>query len=126
MGHYVLLIVEGRLWRRKSKKKNQEKRIKSVTEISKEDATKQETSAQISKEEGKLNEEKFKQIKEGMTLEEVFKIVGSKGKVISETGTNGDSNHTVIYEFETAGAFSTANMTFQENKIINKTQIGLN
>jgi len=63
MGHYVLLIVEGRLWRRKSKKKNQEKRKKSVTEISKEDATKQETSAQVSKEEGKLNEEKFKQIK---------------------------------------------------------------
>jgi len=61
-----------------------------------------------------------------MTLEEVFKIVGSKGKIISETGTNGDSNHIVIYEFETAGAFSTANMTFQDNKIINKTQIGLN
>ncbi|MGG2085276.1 hypothetical protein [Lysinibacillus pakistanensis] len=34
------------------------------------------------------NEEKFKQIKEGMTFEEVFNIVGSKG-------TNCDSNHTV-------------------------------
>ncbi len=110
----------------KAKRRIRRKEKKSVTEISKEDATKQETSAQVSKEEGKLNEEKFKQIKEGMTLEEVFKIVGSKGKVISETGTNGDSNHTVIYEFETAGAFSTANMTFEENKIINKTQIGLN
>ena len=61
-----------------------------------------------------------------MTFEEGFNIVGSNGKVISETGTNGDSNHTVKYEFETAGAFSTANMTFQDNKIINKTQIGLN
>ncbi|MDM5232525.1 DUF3862 domain-containing protein [Lysinibacillus pakistanensis] len=79
----------------------------------------------MSKEDGKLTEEKFKQIKEGMTLEEVFNIVGLEGKVISETGTDGDSNHTVIYEFETAGAFSTANMTFQDNKIINKTQIGL-
>lgn len=89
------------------------------------DSTKQETTAPAAKEEtssGKLTEEKFKQIKEGMTFEEVFTIVGSKGKVISESGTDGDSNHTVIYEFETDGSFSTANMTFQGNKLINKTQ----
>ncbi|MGG2111893.1 hypothetical protein ABFY60_15445 [Lysinibacillus pakistanensis] len=98
---------------------------KPVTETSKEDATKQETSAPVTKEDGKLTEEKFKQIKEGMTFEEVFNIVGSKGKVISETGTDGDSNHIVIYEFETDGSFSTANMTFQGNKLINKTQIGM-
>ncbi|UPW82057.1 DUF3862 domain-containing protein [Lysinibacillus sp. Ag94] len=97
-------------------------------EKSKVDSTKQETTAPAAKEEtssGKLTEEKFKQIKEGMTYEEVFNIVGSKGKVISEIGTDGDSNHTVIYEFETDGSFSTANMTFQGNKLINKTQIGM-
>lgn len=93
----------------------------------KEESTKQETTAPATKEEtssGKLTEEKFKQIKEGMTFEEVFNIVGSKGKVISETGTDGDSNHTVIYEFETDGSFSTANMTFQGNKLINKIGMG--
>ncbi|WP_313373251.1 hypothetical protein [Lysinibacillus pakistanensis] len=57
-----------------------------------------------------------------MTFEEVFNIVGSKG-------TNCDSNHTVIDEFETAGAFSTANMTFQGNKNSNRfkfTALGFN
>ncbi len=101
---------------------------KPVEESKKEDTTKQKTTAPATKEEtksDKLTEEKFKQIKEGMTYEEVVKIVGSEGKVISETGVAGDPYHTVMYEFETDGTFSTSSMMFQGGKLINKTQIGV-
>ncbi len=75
---------------------------KPAAETPKEDATKQETSAPAAKEGNvKLTEEKFKQIKEGMTYEEVVKIVGAEGKVLSETGSTGEPHHTVMYEFET-------------------------
>ncbi|AVK84462.1 hypothetical protein C3943_13215 [Lysinibacillus sp. B2A1] len=98
---------------------------KPVTETSKEDATKQETSAPVTKEDGKLTEEKFKQIKEGMTYEEVVKIVGAEGKVLSETGSAGEPHHTVMYEFETDGVLSSSTMMFQGGKLINKTQVGV-
>ncbi|UXJ70448.1 hypothetical protein [Lysinibacillus fusiformis] len=45
--------------------------------------SKQEASAPAAKEEGKLTEEKFKQIKDGMTYEEVVKIVGAEGNIMS-------------------------------------------
>ncbi|MGM7634213.1 DUF3862 domain-containing protein [Bacillus sp. Hm123] len=73
----------------------------------------------------KLTKEKFDQIKDGMTYEEVVKIVGSEGKLMSETGDPGTEFHTQMYEFETDGAFTGANMTFQGGKLMNKTQIGL-
>ena len=99
---------------------------KPVTETSKEDTTKQETSAPATKEEnGKLTEEKFKQVKEGMTYEEVVKIVGAEGKILSETGSAGEPHHTVMYEFETDGVLSSSTMMFQGGKLINKAQIGV-
>lgn len=101
---------------------------KPVEESKKEEATKQETSAPATKEEaesGKLTEEKFKQIKEGMTYEEVVKIVGAEGKVMSETGAAGEPYHTVMYQFETDGSFSASSMMFQGGKLINKTQVGM-
>nr|WP_263324259.1 DUF3862 domain-containing protein [Neobacillus sp. Marseille-Q6967] len=75
--------------------------------------------------EGVLTEEKFAQIKDGMTYEEVVAIIGSEGKVISESGERGTEYHTVMYEFETEGAMSNANMMFQGNKLMNKAQFGL-
>ncbi|WP_203363042.1 DUF3862 domain-containing protein [Bacillus sp. REN10] len=73
----------------------------------------------------KLTKEKFDKIEDGMTYEEVVKIVGSEGKLMSETGDPGTEFHTQMYEFETDKAFTGANMTFQNGKLINKTQIGL-
>lgn len=73
----------------------------------------------------KLTKEKFAKIKNGMTYEEVVKITGTKGTVMSETGEEGTDFHTVMYEFKTDGFMSNANMTFQGGKLINKTQIGL-
>lgn len=74
---------------------------------------------------GVLTEEKFDKITEGMTYEEVVSIVGAEGTVLSETGTEGDAYHTIIYEFETDGFMSSANMTFQGGKLLNKSQFGL-
>lgn len=75
--------------------------------------------------EGILTAEKFAQIQIGMTYEEVVDIIGTEGTVISESGTKGDPYHTVIYEFETDGRLAAANMTFQDGKLINKSQAGL-
>ncbi|MGG3888610.1 DUF3862 domain-containing protein [Metabacillus fastidiosus] len=75
---------------------------------------------------GVLTEEKFNQIKNGMTYDEVKKIIGSEGTVMSETGDVGTDFHTVMYEWETDGLFSNANFTFQGGKLLNKTQIGVN
>ncbi|WP_316568842.1 DUF3862 domain-containing protein [Neobacillus sp. YIM B06451] len=74
---------------------------------------------------GVLTKEKFEQIKDGMTYEEVVKIVGAEGKVISETGDKGSQYHTVMYEFDTDGFMSNASMMFQGGKLINKAQFGL-
>lgn len=74
---------------------------------------------------GVLTKEKFEQIKDGMTYEEVVAIVGAEGTVISETGEPGTDFHTVMYEFETDGFLSSSTMMFQGGKLINKAQIGL-
>ncbi|RJS60154.1 DUF3862 domain-containing protein [Bacillus sp. PK3_68] len=77
------------------------------------------------KETTKLTKEKFEQIKDGMSYDEVVKIVGSEGTLLSETGDSGTEFHTQMYEFETDGFLSSANMTFQGGKLINKAQMGL-
>lgn len=87
--------------------------------------SKQEASAPAAKEEGKLTEEKFKKIKDGMTYEEVVKIVGAEGNIMSETGSAGEPHHTVMYEFETDGVMSSSTMMFQGGKLINKAQFGV-
>lgn len=74
---------------------------------------------------GKLTKEKFEQITDGMTYEEVVKIIGAEGTLISETGEKGTDFHTLMYEFPTDGMFSNANMMFQGGKLINKAQFGL-
>lgn len=75
--------------------------------------------------EGVLTEEKFNQIESGMTYDEVKNIIGSDGSVLSETGEKGTEFYTVIYEWETDGVFSNANFTFQGDKLLNKSQIGV-
>lgn len=90
------------------------KEEKSVAETSND--SKQETAAPVSKDDGKLTEEKFKQIKDGMPYEELVKI---------ETGSAGEPYHTVMYEFETDGALAASTMIFQGGKLINKAQFGV-
>ncbi|MGE7999678.1 hypothetical protein ACQKOF_13530 [Lysinibacillus sp. NPDC093190] len=91
------------------------------------ESPKQETIVSATKEKvaTKLTAEKFRQIIEGMTYEEVIKIVGSKGKMISEIGTAGEPNHTILYDFETDGSLTAVNMMFKGGKLIKKTPMGM-
>lgn len=75
--------------------------------------------------EGVLTEEKFNQIQNGMTYDEVKNIIGSEGTVMSESGEEGTQFHTAMYDWETDGLFSSANFTFQGGKLINKAQMGV-
>ncbi|WP_329600456.1 hypothetical protein [Lysinibacillus sphaericus] len=96
-----------------------------MAEIPIEDASNKETLSLGVNEDGKVTEEEYKQIKLGMTPEEVFNIIGSKGTVVSKSGTDGDSHNTVIYKFETDGDSSGSEMTFEGEKLSYKAQIGL-
>lgn len=98
---------------------------KPIAEIPIGDASNKETLSLGVNEDGKVTEEKYKQIKVGMTPEEVFNIIGSKGTVVSKSGIDGDSHNTVIYKFETDGDSSGSEMTFEGDKLSYKAQIGL-
>ncbi|MGE7024550.1 hypothetical protein [Solibacillus cecembensis] len=98
---------------------------KPIAEIPIEEASNKETSSLGVNEDGKVTEEEYKQIKFGMTPEEVFNIIGSEGTVVSKSGTDGDSHNTVIYKFETEGDSSSSEMTFVRDKLSYKAQIGL-
>lgn len=99
-----------------------DKDVKSDATAKKDEPAKEE---QTDEKDGVLTQEKFDKIKSGMTYEEVVAIVGAEGKVMSESGEKGTEFHTVMYEFETDGFVSAANMTFQGGKLINKSQMGL-
>ncbi|MEK3955348.1 DUF3862 domain-containing protein [Psychrobacillus sp. FSL K6-1464] len=82
---------------------------------------KEETAA----DEGTLTEEKFAEITNGMTYDEVKAIIGSEGTLLSESGEAGTDLHTAIYEWTTDALFSSANFTFQGGKLLNKSQVGV-
>jgi len=84
-----------------------------------------EQKAKEKADEGTLTKEKFEQIKEGMTYEEVVAIIGSEGTVMSEIGEKGTKFHTVVFEFETDGFLSSATIMFQGGRLTNKSQFGL-
>lgn len=88
-------------------------------------ASTEETTKATDETEG-LTQEKFDQIKEGMSYEEVADLIGHEGTLISETGEKGTDLHTVMYEWEsTDSALANANFMFQGNKLMSKAQAGL-
>ncbi|AXI29486.1 hypothetical protein CIB87_10865 [Priestia megaterium] len=90
------------------------------------EATNSDTETTESTDDGVLTKEKFEQIKDGMTYEEVVKIIGSEGELLSESGEKGTSLYTVMYSFEADGSFgANSSMMFQGNKLMNKSQFGL-
>lgn len=64
----------------------------------------------------------FNKIKNGMRYEEVVKILGKEGEVLSETEAGGYK--TVMYKWDGEG-FSNLNAMFQNGKLISKAQFGL-
>lgn len=74
----------------------------------------------------KMSKAEFDQIQNGMTYEEVVKIVGGPGEMVSETGSKGDPAYTVMYMWQGDGQIgANANAMFQGGKMMNKAQMGL-
>lgn len=71
--------------------------------------------------------EEFNAIKNGMTYQEVFDIVGSSGTILSESDLGlGDEYFTRMYMWEGEGSLgANANVMFQGGKVIQKAQLGL-
>lgn len=80
-------------------------------------------STQQDKDSTKIDADKFAKIENGMTYDEVVSIIGSEG---SEQSTNEiGSVKTTMYEWESDG-WGVATITFQNGKVTNKTQFGVN
>lgn len=67
--------------------------------------------------------EEFNKIENGMTYDQVKDIVGCEGTVNSDTEIMGSKM--TIYSWYGKDGISNANVNIQDNKLINKTQIGL-
>jgi hypothetical protein len=73
-----------------------------------------------------INKAEFDAIQNGMTYEEVVKIIGVEGEVMSESGSEGEEFHTIMYTWDGEGGFgANANAMFQDGAMINKAQFGL-
>lgn len=71
--------------------------------------------------------EEFNAIQTGMTYQEVFDIVGSRGELLSETDLGlGDQYYSAMYMWEGEGMVgANANVLFQGGVVVSKSQIGL-
>ncbi|MGM0806476.1 MAG: DUF3862 domain-containing protein [Bacillota bacterium] len=89
-----------------------------------EPAKKEEPKAEENKD--TISKDEFDKVQDGMTYEEVVKIVGNEGELLSETGEKDTQFHTVIYSWEgDSGWGANANMTFQGGKLMAKAQAGV-
>lgn len=71
--------------------------------------------------------EEFEQIQIGMSYQEVFDLVGSRGELLSEADLGlGDEYYTAIYSWDGEGALgANASVTFQGGYVTSKAQAGL-
>lgn len=66
----------------------------------------------------------FDQIENGMTLAQVEEIVGGEGALMSSAGTG--QFRTEIYSWDGSGSLgANANVTFQNEQVVGKAQVGL-
>lgn len=70
-----------------------------------------------------VNLANFNLIKTGMKYEDVVKILGKEGEVLSETEMAGYK--TVVYKWDGSGLGANLNAIFQNGKLISKSQYGL-
>ncbi len=70
--------------------------------------------------------EEFRRIKEGMSYDEVVKIIGGPGRVISGYGTPGGADYTIIYGWVgEEKIYGNATVIFQNGRVSDKRQTGL-
>lgn len=86
-----------------------------------------DTSANVTSENNPtITKAEFDQIKSGMTYEQVSKIIGGPGELLSESGSKGNQFYTVMYMYDGEGELgANANFMFQADKLQNKAQMGL-
>ncbi|WP_094549929.1 DUF3862 domain-containing protein [Petroclostridium xylanilyticum] len=73
-----------------------------------------------------ITKDEFDKIQNGMTYEEVTKIIGGPGELVSETGEKGADFYTVVYQYKGEGSLgANANLIFQGGKLQSKAQFGL-
>jgi len=73
-----------------------------------------------------MNMAEFSQLKSGMSYQEATAIIGGPGEVMSESGSPGESLHTIMYMYNGEGDMgANANLMFQGDKLQNKAQFGL-
>lgn len=71
-----------------------------------------------------ITAKEFSKIKEGMTYDEVVKIIGSKGELTSSSSL-GDFKIEIYTWYGNGFSGSNANVTFQNDKVTAKAQVGL-
>lgn len=79
--------------------------------------------AQQEKDSTKIDADKFAKIENGMSYDQVVSIIGSEGTEQSTNEIGGIK--TTMYEWESDG-WGVATITFQNGKVTNKSQIGVN
>lgn len=72
-----------------------------------------------------ITKEDYDKIQNDMSYADVKNIIGSDGKVLSETGTKGDALYTVMYDWYGKDGISNATFEFQGDKLQIKSQVGL-
>lgn len=73
-----------------------------------------------------MSKTEFEKIQNGMSYEEVTKIIGGPGELTSEVGSKGDQFYTAAYQYEGEGQLgANAILMFQGGKLASKSQFGL-
>lgn len=73
-----------------------------------------------------ITKETYDKVKNGMSYEEVVKIVGSKGDIVTESGEEGDEMYGIAVLYENKGSsLSNATFVFLGDKLQAKSQYGL-
>lgn len=85
-------------------------------------ASKTETTPATKNDASGITAANFAKIKTGMKYEEVVKILGAEGELLSESEVAGYK--TQMYQWK-AGMMSNMNATFQNGKLMSKAQMGL-
>ena len=78
-----------------------------------------------SADEGTITLAEYRQIKHGMTYDEVCDIVGGAGRVVSEAGTGRYYTFIVIWEGAGSTLGANASVSFQGGQVVGKAHVGL-
>ncbi|MGG4451845.1 hypothetical protein [Brevibacillus porteri] len=85
-----------------------------------------EATPPASTEKATITKSEFEQIENGMSFEEVKKIVGGEGELLAEVGKAGEEGHTIVYMYEGEGTIgANAKFSFRGGILQVKSQIGL-